>query len=520
MSETYTLRPFQQEVVDRFVHRKDVRNVLIGDDMGLGKTYEAIALDWERRKKDRSGVPWRPTLVITTKSMVPTWEETYEAALPNLRVVSLDPKARLSYLGIINSQAADVYIMHWDAVRLMPEMREVKWFHIIGDEVHKIKNRKAQVTTSLKKLRAFYKTGLSGTPADNKPHDLWSILHWLYPQEFRSYWRFYKTYVDAEQDFNGYYKVKGVKNVEHLHREIAPFYIRRRKEEVLKDLPPKYYNTLWVDLTPTQRRMYNGMRKDMLAWIGQQDQSKPLPAPNVAVKLQRLQQFSSATMDSELAKRWVKNPVFDPDLPEVPLDQVCDWQYDNWRRRQVEFTRYFMIDPSAKIDAAMALLEDSNEPVVFFSQFKQMVNLFRQRLEAAGISHGILTGDTSQADRADLIRNFQAGKLQVFAGTIAAGGVGITLTRSSHVVFFDRAWSPSWNRQAEDRLHRISQENAVQVTDIMAKNTIDAGRAQSIQDKWTWLQQILGDKTLDYQKGILHTNNNQSFLNGIIHQIG
>lgn len=532
---TYTLRDFQQEAVDKFI---DVKSVLIGDDMGLGKTLEAIDLDWQRRVK--GGQPYskglfkhRPTLVLTRMSVVSEWEAHFEWMRPELRVVCLDPKNRASFLKAVRDKVADVYIMHWDALRLLMDpkndpsetMRKTPWFHIIGDEIHVVKSRKAKVTRALKSLRTEYKTGLSGTPADNKPNDLWSILNWLYPHNWRSYWNFYKAYVKYEVDEeHGYHKVTGVRNAEHLLRQMQSFYIRRRKEEVLDDLPEKYYNTIWVDLSPAQRKAYNQMRKKQLAWVGAQE-DKPMAAPVVVTQLLRLQQFAAASVDivgpfkqrkrsKEYEPRLVVNWLWTEheigvqadDLeaylkknPEVVKALPNDRRYHKWY--EVDVYKYVLVDPSTKLDAAMEVIEDSNEPLVFFSHFKSLIDMFGERMKKAGISYGLLTGDTPQHERKQLIKDFQAGKIKVFAGTIQAGGVGITLTRSSHVLFFDRSWSPSWNRQAEDRCHRIGQRNAVQVTDIMARNTIDLGRVQQIQMKWTWLQMILGDKVFDYQRG-------------------
>lgn len=524
-TEHYKLYEFQQVVIDKF---KNTKAVLIGDDMGLGKTLEAIDLDWQRRlvelkrAEDKRLVRWnKPTLILTRMSIAPEWENHYGWMLPHLRVVVLQPKDRVSFLKAIRTRTADIYIMHWDALRLLVDpkrdpdetMRKTQWFHIIGDEIHYIKSRKAQVTRALKKLKTEYKTGLSGTPADNKPSDLWSVLNWLYPDNFRSYWNFYRAYVDYEVAYNGqgsYHKITGVRNAPHLHKQMAPFYIRRRKKEVLKDLPDKYYNTVWVDLSPQQRRAYNDMKKNMLAWVGEQE-GKPMAAPIAVTQLLRLQQFAVATVDIEgPIKQRKKSTVFRQSLvdafrethgqdAELPKDR----RFHKWY--QIEVFKYIMVDPSTKLDVAMEIIEDSDEPIVFFSWFKTLINLFGKRLTQAGISHCLLTGDTPASSRGDLVRDFQEGKYKVFAGTISAGGEGITLTRSRHVAFFDRAWSPSKNIQAEDRLHRIGQKNAVQVTDIMARNTTDLGRAQQIQLKWTWLQTMLGDKTFDYQKDLLVT---------------
>lgn len=518
---TYTLRDFQQTTIDRFLK---VKGVLIGDDMGLGKTVQAIDLDWQRRLNGAKG----PTLILTRLSVVPEWENHYEWMLPNLlRTVVLNPKDRAAFVRAIERGDGDVYIMHWDALRLIAkDLYKVRWLHIIADEVHAIKNRKTKVTRALKTLRTEYKTGLSGTPADNKPHDLWSILNWLYPSNFRSYWNFYKMYVKYEIDpVHGYHKVTGVRNIEHLQKQMKSFYIRRRKEEVAKELPDKTYNTRWVELTPTQRRMYDDMKKKQLAWVGAQE-GKPLAAPAVVAKLVRLQQFALATIDVKMVKKRFRSKNYDVNLvaehlnafpynadihpnevdaylKKYPGTQLPDDdRYHKWIEKVVP--QYFLIDPSSKLDEAMAILEESDEPKVFFSQSKQMINMFGERLKQAGISHRLLTGDVKDLEeRRQMVKDFQAGKVRVFAGTIAAGGIGITLHRSSHVIFFDRAWSPSWNRQAEDRLHRIGQKNAVLVTDIMARKTIDMGRWQHIQQKWTWLQMILGDKKFDYPKGEL-----------------
>jgi SNF2 family DNA or RNA helicase len=123
-----------------------------------------------------------------------------------------------------------------------------------------------------------------------------------------------------------------------------------------------------------------------------------------------------------------------------------------------------------------------------------MIKLLQKRLEAKGITYGIFTGSTPANVRGQIITDFQAGKIQVFAGTIAAGGIGITLTAASTVIFIDRSWSPSLNIQAEDRLHRIGQKQAVQVFDIIANNTIDAARIKHINLKWSWIKKLIGDE--------------------------
>lgn len=431
--------------------------------MGLGKTVQAIALDLGRREKFDTLQKQPKTLIITYLGIVSSWVEHYKN-WSDLKVIAIDNKDRSKFLKSLEAGDNDVYIVHWQGIRLMPELADHKWFHIIGDEIHAIQNRKTQQTKALKLIPTIFKTGLSGTPAYDKPDDLWSILHWLYPKYWTSYWKYYEKHV-LYVDNNGYRVTVGVNNEKELQAEMATFYMRRRKQEVMPDLPEKYYSERIVDLHPKQRRAYEQMRKDMLTWVGEHE-DEAVAAPVVIAQLTRLQQFSDAYGQISTDTKIIGGE------PKV-------------------FMR--LAEPSTKIDAVLEIVNSTAEPIVVFSQFSQVIELLRARLDKLGISNGIFIGSTSAGDRGKIIENFQAGKLRVFAGTIAAGGVGITLTRSSTVVFIDRSWSPSQNIQAEDRLHRIGQQNAVHVIDIISRDTIDAKRIEQINMSWAWIRKLLGE---------------------------
>lgn len=473
------LYPFQMEAVNRF---ENTTSVLIADDMGLGKTVEAIALDLRRRTKQITGNQSQAkTLIVAPLSVLGAWEEHLQLLWPGTSVCVINPKNRQELIDKLKWTYC-YYIIHWEALRLIEELRDVEWWHIIADEVHRAKNRKAQQTLGLKKLKAKYKTGLSGTPADNNPQDLWSILNWLYPKQWTSFWSYTRYYVKIQTHNRGicmaegcggmhkqqFQKVCGVAHVDELMDAMKDYYIRRLKEDVINDLPDKYYTMRKVSLQPEQRRIYNQMRSDMLAWVGKH-QHEPIAAPIVIAQLTRLKQF--ALSYAKLAKVMRRK---DGETREVLTVQLSE--------------------PSTKLDAVMEILADTTEQVVVFSESKQIINLLDLRLEKAGISHVLLTGDTSQPDRVANIDAFQSGRVQVFAGTIAAGGIGITLTAASTVIFLDRTWNPSQNRQAEDRLHRIGQKSAVQVIDLVARDTVDGGRLQMVRLKWEWLKTLLGDK--------------------------
>jgi len=534
------LLDFQAEDVQKL---KSKRSRLIGNEPGTGKTYEAIALDQLNRAGDGNSKVDLPalfpngkgmkTLIICPKSVLSSWDEHLMELTSednDIYLVDLSQSYQRKKKGIGSNRwrilkhlkdpkTSGYFIVTWDFIRLeRDELEKVDFFHIIADEVHKAKGKKAQQTTALKALRAIYKTGLSGTPADDKPQDLWSILNWLWPNYYTAYWAFVKAYVDITTDDEGYRKLGAPKEetIHLLHAEMEPWFTRRRKKDVLKDLPDKYYSRIWVDLHPKQRKAYDQMKKVMAAWVEQHqdeiDREDPIICQAVTIQLIRLQQFACGyvipRLDGEgnyvyrrIHKGHPRGQCPFPDLPlgELDMEGVFDWVDVNGKpykkKAKCRDQQLFDVtDPSAKLDAVMEWLENRDDQVAIWSQYKSVVYLLEQRLIDAGIPYSLITGDTTQAQREETIQAFQSGKSRVYIGTIEAGGEGIQLQCSSTSLFIDRTWKPSKNTQAEDRQHRIGQDNAVQVIDIMARNTVDLGRAQKIAMKAKHIAVMLGDE--------------------------
>ncbi|MGA2412734.1 MAG: DEAD/DEAH box helicase [Candidatus Binataceae bacterium] len=457
--------PFQQELID-FLGDPEKKGRLIGDDMGLGKTLEGLAIDKKLRQRVKGR---RKTLIIAPRQThEEPWAETIQEFL-GAKACVIDRKNRAPFLRAITSNDGEYeyFVCHYEALRLMPQLKQVPLFHLILDETHRIKNRKAQVTRTVKGYSTVYKTSMSGTPADDKPQDLWSTLNFLYPGRYPSYNRFVQEYCLTEplqirSRFGGMMTVNKViganpNTVPKLLEGMKPFYMRRLKEEVLRDLPDKYYSRILVDLPSPQRKIYDDLREEMLAWIGEHE-DQPLQVALVVTQLVRLQQAALATLE------------FD----------------ENGKVR--------LIEPSAKLDSLVEVIQDESvHPFVVFSQSKSMINLAATRLAKEGLRVAKFHGDVRDADRLDAVRGFKAGKYDVFASTIAAGGEGIDLTRACTEFFFDRSWSPSKNRQAEDRCHRVTQKNAVQVIDLVARDSVDQRVRETNIHKWTQLRTILGD---------------------------
>jgi len=375
------------------------------------------------------------------------------------------------------------------------------WMHIIADEVHKIKNRKTKQAKALKAIdKVKFKTGLTGTPMVNHPDEMWSILDWLYKgtrekvaffgkdlgRVLNSYWRFFHTFLESEQvPPAGYLKITGTKNEEALARMIEPITIRRTKKDAMPDLPDKVYTDLNVELTPSQRKQYDQMNKEMIAWLKVQDEDRPLVATAVIAKLQRLQQFAIATPRLT-------------ETTETREDYGAVWEATSYSVTALE-------KPSSKIDALVELVQDTDQQIVVFSQFKTAIKLAYDELTKKGINCVMFTGDTKQQDRTAIIKHFQSttddpkyhnpelakSAPQVFLATIRAGGQGIDLFASSTVVFLDRDWSPANNAQAEDRCHRDGQKNSVNIIDIVARNTVDQLRKKRLNMKRQWINAVL-----------------------------
>jgi len=486
---TVELRPFQEELVEKLGSPK-IPGRLIGDDCGLGKTYEGSAIDLKLRGA-MNGKPM--TLIIAPGSVHEKWRDVIKLFMPWAKVLIIDRKHRAPFIKAAMTGTHTHLICHYEAMRLMPELKKVRFFHILLDETHRIKNRKTQQTRAIKALKTQYKTAMSGTPADDKPEDLWSTLNFLYPGPFRGYWPFVNAVCQVTTETIGqsqrtFKKIDGMKKItdargepteqldpvalRRFHEMIAPFYMRRLKEDVLDDLPEKYGSIRYVDLSPVQRKVYDELVSNMLAWIGEHE-DEPLSVPVVIAQLTRLQQ--------------------------------CSLGHLEWYEPRPGVEKIRITEPSSKLDELVHFIKDEGlcqrnrhgaiNPIVQFSRSVSFTQLVTRRLIAEGLRVAEMTGATPKWERDEMQRGFQAGQYDVWSGTIKTGGESIDLFRASTVTFTDRDWNPSKNSQAEDRLHRMGQKNAVHVVDFMARDTVDE-RVRSVNiRKWSNLKAMLGDKS-------------------------
>lgn len=505
------LLPFQLDDVD---HLSLIEGRLIGNDAGTGKTFEAGELDRLVRESDtevKLGV-WKPTLIVVPRNLRYTWSRWLKKFRPDERVSIIDtrsPKHRQVFVDSLRNQSHDIYVIHYEGMRmLLGELKDIKFLHIILDEAHRISNRKTQTSKAARVLKATWRTALTATPASKHWAQAWSILNFLDPTTWSSYWAFHDRYIHTVVDHAGNKSIIGANlhTLPELQQRLKHMMVRRRKADVLPDLPPKFYTPVWVDLSPKQRKVYDQMKNEMLAWIGEHA-DEPLVATVAIAQLIRLQQIALAT--PTFVTRNVRKKLMC--LHEKGHDGEC-FQAENdlelseaeWHGKyyEVEQIEIHLDDPSSKLDAAIEIIEDlvaQGEQVVIFSQFTRMIDLLCSRLATAGITFGKYTGNTRDNTRNRIEDDFAAGKISVFAGQFQAGGVGLNLQSASTVIFLDRAWTARDNIQAEDRIHRIGQfAESVNVIDIMARGTVDKGRFQQMVDSWHGIQHVLGDNDLDW----------------------
>lgn len=479
----------------------------IGSEMGTGKTHEAIELDniWFRTAKVKA-----PTLVVAPINTFSSWVDKYKWQSPETDVYVIDRKNREAFIEAIKKGKADVYIMHWDALRLLPQLAQIRFNTVIADEGHRASNRKAQATQALKRIPTNHKLIMSGTLSGDQPQNLWSALNWLWPKVYSSYWKFFKHYVITGTDPSGNYQVvKGVKNTQSLKREMAPWFVRHLKKEqccphhpegVMSYLPDKVYDKIWVDLSFEQRRIYRQMKEQMVAWVNDH-QSSPLVASVAVAQLTRLSQIALATPEirTETRRRKVWRYLDANDKAVSRSEAVKKIQVLEPFEVQVVYLKL----PSSKIEALLERLKDNpDKKFVVWSASKKMCYLMQQALSEHNIKSHVLSGDTPQGQRDNMLANWKTDDRQVFIGVIAAAAEGIDGLQNvtDTCIFMDRDWSTKANKQAEDRLHRPGQTNNVQIWDIMAKDTVDLGRHTRLAEKWEWIKAILGDK-VDQETG-------------------
>lgn len=361
---------------------------------------------------------------------------------------------------------------------------ERKWDFVWVDEFHRMKNKDAKWTVNLKKARSELKHGSTGTGFINRPDEIWSLLNWLHRRSFNSYTKFREVFCQ-EEDFNGYTVVTGVKPEmrDEFRKLVRTVGVRRTLTEVMPHIKEPIFMRREVELSPTQRKMYNELRTELYTL---DQKGVPFMTPNVLALLSRLRQVCVAT-------------------PEIISDE-----YDARADRRI--VRIKLVEPSSKLDTLMELLDDlewdddAKQPVVVFSNFRDPLELLKARFDKANAKAKEMglpepypylhmrQEDNDQTRYEKWAIQFPQLKHRIFMATLQLGSESINLTPAHHVVFLDRSWSPKDNSQGIGRIRRPGQEGQPVVINIEALKTTDQ-RIEDVNElKQGWFRQIFGDE--------------------------
>jgi superfamily II DNA or RNA helicase len=428
------LRPYQRRGLDwlQFLREQRLGGIL-ADDMGLGKTVQTLA---HLLVEKGSGRADRPSLVVAPTSLMFNWRREAERFAPALRVLLLHGPDRRAEFGALGEY--DLVVTTYPLLPRDLETLCARTFHLlILDEAQAIKNPRSKAAEAARRLDARHRLCLTGTPLENHLGELWSLLDFLMPGVLGDERRFRRLFRNPIE------RLGDQARQEQLRRRVAPVLLRRTKEAVATELPPKTEILREVPLAGDQRDLYETLRLALHARVRQEVERKGLARSGIII------------LDALLKLRQV---CCDPRL--VPLEGA---------RR---------VAGSAKLELLMTLLPgllEEGRRVLLFSQFTSMLALIEEELMKGGWKEGEafvkLTGRTR--NRALPVDRFQSGGVPLFLISLKAGGSGLNLTAADTVIHYDPWWNPAAERQATDRAHRIGQDKPVFVYKLLTEGTVE-----------------------------------------------
>lgn len=424
-----TLRDYQHQGLSWLQFLRECRfGGVLADDMGLGKTIQTLA---HLQLEKAAGRLTQASLIVAPTSLVGNWFEEAQRFTPDLKMRVFHGLDR--HLDSFDDY--DVVISTYGLIqRDKSRFVDYNFYYLILDEAQFIKNSRAKTTQIIQQIKASHRLCLSGTPLENHLGELWSLFHFLMPgllgdaKQFRT---LFKTPIEKNND---------VERQTLLANRVRPFMLRRTKNQVVKELPPKTEVTRVIELDGIQRDLYEAIRMSMEKKV------------RAAIARQGIGKSHIVLLDALLKLRQV---CCDPRLLSIPEAQIAH-------------------GVSAKMDVLMELMDNlvaEKRRVLVFSQFTSMLKLIEEQLINRKYDYLKLTGQTQ--NRQQLVNKFQEGNTPVFLISLKAGGTGLNLTRADTVIHYDPWWNPAAEDQATDRSHRIGQENPVFVYKLITAGTVE-----------------------------------------------
>jgi superfamily II DNA or RNA helicase len=424
----------------------------LADDMGLGKTIQILALLESRRvRKLKDGEIRKPSLAVVPKSLVFNWIEEAARFVPNLKVVDYTGLQRQQRLPEVTN--SHLLITTYATFRRdIKILKEIEFDYAIMDEAQAIKNPSAQATKAVRVIKSDHRIAMTGTPVENHLGDLWSLFDFLNPGMLGGSTAHTFTVSEASQN----------DRIAALSNALQPFILRRTKEQVLNELPNKTEQTLYCEMSPTQKKLYQELRDHYRLSLTKKIKSVGINRSKIHV-LEALLRLRQTACDPRLVDK--KQKVTGSKI-KLLMEQLGE------------------------------VMAEGHKALVF-SQFTSLLSLLKQELDKKRWDYEYLDGKSTR--RAESVNRFQSDdKCRLFLISLKAGGHGLNLTSANYVYILDPWWNPAVEAQAIDRAHRMGQQKSVSAYRIIAKETVE--------DKIIKLQQSkreLADAIITADQGLL-----------------
>ena len=487
------LRSYQQDGVNwlHFLNKYNLHGVLC-DDMGLGKTLQTlciVASDHHMRAEEfaKTKAPDMrrlPSLIICPPTLTGHWKQEIRQYAPFLHAVAyVGPPAERNRV-VSQLEGAEVIITSYDIARNDVEtLRALNYNYCVLDEGHLIKNPKAKVTIAVKRLNANHRLILSGTPIQNNVLELWSLFDFLMPgflgteKVFQD--RFAKP-IAASRFAKSSSKEQeaGALAIESLHKQVLPFLLRRLKEEVLNDLPPKILQNYYCDLSDLQRKLFDDFNKKEAKSLQDMAGSGDKEAKqHIFQALQYMRKLcnSPALVMKEGHKQYAE-------IQTQLARQNSDIR-DAKHAPKMMALRDLLVDCGIGVEAAASGVVPTADQAVsqhralIFCQMKEVLDMventvLKQMLPSATFSR--LDGSVEASKRQDIVNRFNSDpSIDCLLLTTSVGGLGLNLTGADTVIFVEHDWNPQKDLQAMDRAHRIGQKKVVNVYRLITRGTLE-----------------------------------------------
>jgi len=451
------LRHYQQDGLNwlNFLREYGFSGIL-ADDMGLGKTLQTLTF---LQHELEAGRLTQPTLIVAPTSVLHNWQNEAQKFTPELTSHIHHGGKRYKkaeQLGEFKLIITSYALLQRD----LELFKELKLYGLILDEAQTIKNAKAKTAKAARELPAQFRLCLTGTPMENHLGEMWSLFHFLMP-----------GLLSNEKQFNRLFRTPIEKNGETapmktLTSRIAPFVLRRTKNEVATELPPKTEMIRSVEMGAEQGKLYETVRLAMEKKVNSLIQSKGANRSHIEM------------LDALLKLRQI---CCDPQLLKLESAKK--------------------VKQSAKLDLLMEMLEELLEEgrkILLFSQFTGMLSIIEAEIKKRNIGFSKITGQTQKREKQ--VEQFQAGEVPLFLISLKAGGTGLNLTAADTVIHYDPWWNPAAENQATDRAYRIGQDKPVFVYKLVTENSVEEKILELQKRKQALADDLYGDEQQEPMK--------------------